>query len=128
MPTGSRLAATPVVDTVSEGKDEAGVQVPLTVPDPEVGAMEEGSSPPSSTTPAVAAPPDPKAEAVAGAQAPMSVPDPKSPTPAGAAPPDPKHEAEPDAQAPLPVPDPQEVDAVEEGSRPLRKCCPLLPH
>ena len=58
-----RLAATPVVDTVSEGKDEAGVQVPLTVADPEVGAMEEGSSPPSSTTPAVAAPPDPKHEA-----------------------------------------------------------------
>ena len=39
-----RLAATPVVDTVSKGKDEAGVQVPLPVPDPEVGAMEEGSS------------------------------------------------------------------------------------
>ena len=115
MPTGSRLAATPVVDTVSKGKDEAGVQVPLTVPDPEVGAMEEGSSPPSSTTPAVAAPPDPKAEAVAGAQAPMSVPDPKSPTPA---PPDPKHEAEPGAQALLSVPDPKEVDAVEEGSSP----------
>ena len=73
--------------------------------------MEEGSSSPSSTTPAVAAPPDPKAEAVAGAQAPMSVPDPKSPTPAGAAPPDPKHEAEPGAQALLSVPDPKEVDA-----------------
>ena len=44
VPTGSRLAATPGVDTVSKGKDEAGVQVPLPVPDPEVGAMEEGSS------------------------------------------------------------------------------------